>query len=534
MSKTFTTAELDAMDGPRRLSGAELDALEQGDKTPLATRQAIAAQGRMSAPARFAMGVARPVLETAYGMKQLAGGELTPEQRHQLAVLRGNKGAAGTAGRVAGEIATFALPAGAGGKAVARFGPLLPRAVQRLAPAAVDVATTAGVEALKSPTADATRGEQALTGALGAGAGRAVGAMAAPFVRGVRPTPQAQALMDRGIPLTPGMVRNGGLQALENRLASIPGFAGAISNRQREAVNAWNRDLLQRVTPDATISAAGHEGFKDASAAFTEAYDKLWQRELPLDLSVLDGFWKNTVQRADVSLDPTSAATFGETLGRLMRGTLTPAAYAADDAILVSGPAISQVDDLLRKEAQNAGRRGEGQLAEQFGIARRQLKDLLPKDFVNEWNRIDGLYKEFTILRRAAGYKGAAAQEGIFTPDQLLSAAIAADKSAGKGATAKGLAALQSEATQARRVMGSNLPAERLGTAEKLSLPILGAAALLDPVTTTAVYGAGRAAYSPWMRDLLSGKYRTEADFLAEALRRRGVTTGTVGAALEE
>lgn len=531
MSKTFTTAELDAMEGPRRLSGGELDALEQEDKTPVATRHAIAAQARMSPVERFAMGVARPVLETAYGVQELVGRELSPEQRHQLAVLRGNKGAAGTTGRVAGEIATFALPAGAGGKAVTRLGPLLPRAMQRLAPTVADMTATAGMEALKAPTDERGRGQAAVEGALGAGVGRAAGAALAPLARGVRPTPQAQELMSRGIPLTPGMARNGALQSLEDRLASIPGFAGAIRNRQREAVNAWNKGLLQRVTPDGEITVAGHQGFREANKALSDAYEKLWDRDVELSLPVLGGFWQHTSQRARQTLAPESHAAFADTLRRMMNDNL---AEATADGATVLGPAVSRVDDLLRREAQNAGRRGEGALAEFYGDARRQLKDLLPQDLRQQWSHLDGLYKEFSILRRAAGYKGAAAQEGVFTPDQLLSAAIAADKSAGKGATAKGLASLQSEATQARNVMGSNLPTEQLGTAEKLTLPLLGAAAVLDPVTTGAVYGAGRVAYSPMVRNLLGGKYRVEAEAIADALRRRGVTSGTVGAAVEE
>ena len=498
----------------------------QRNRTQQAARDTFA---DMSTGDRLAVGFARPFVELGLGVKDLTTG-LTDEDRANLERLQQVSGGAGTVGRVAGEIATFAAPGGAVSKGAAKVAPLLPRALARLAPVAADMASAAGVEALKAPTADTSRGERAVGGVVGAGVGHAVGAVAAPLVRGLDPTAAGQAMIDRGIPLTPGMAKGGWMQALEERLASIPGFSGAIRNRQRETIQAWNRDLLQRATPDAEISAAGHQGFREATAAFKAAYEKLWARDLDLNVPVLSSFWQSTVERARQNLAPESADSVANTLRRLMGNKLSA---ATNDGSTVLGPTVSQVDDILRGEAMQAARRGDGAVAGYYKDARAQLKGLLPDDFRKEWESLDGLYSQFATMRRAAGYKGAATQEGVFTPNQLLSASVAADKSVGKGGVARGTAPLQQEATQALRVMGNNLPGQALGTAEKLTLPLVGAAAPMDPTTTAAVYGAGRAAYSPWMRDWMTSPH-TVTRAMIEALRKRGVTAGTVGAAVED
>jgi hypothetical protein len=386
----------------------------------------------------------------------------------------------------------------------------------------VNAAAVGGMEALRSPEPGTSRAENAAEGAAWAAAGGALIPAAIRALRGAKPTRQAQELVDRGIRLTPGMASNGWRQELEQRLALIPGLAGAIRNRQREALTDWNKDLLGRTAPSGAVSAAGHQGFREVQAAFKDAYENLWKRDLPLNVPVLGGFWQHTIERARQNLSPEAATTFADTLRRLMSQNIDNAA-ATTDGVTVAGRAISHVDDLLRNEAVQAGRRGEGALAGFYKEARAQLKGLLPNEFTREWQHLDDLYSQFATLRRSAGYKGAAAQEGIFTPSQLLSASIAKDKSAGKGAVAKGEAILQKEATAALKVLGDDLPGQAKGTAEKLALPALGVAAYANPGATLLGYGAGRAAFSPFARDLLSFDQKAQQEALIQALRASGV-----------
>lgn len=464
----------------------------------------------MSTGERLAVGFARPFVELGLGAKDLAGkvgigSGLNDEDRANLERLQEVSGGAGTAGRIVGEVASFALPGGAATKLAskaARF----PRA----AALAADMVTSAGVEALKAPTEGESRLGRAVEGAVGAGVGRAIGAGARAALTGARPaSTQAAALAAQGVPLTPGMARGGMLQKLEERIADVPFSGKQLQQRQADAIRAWNRNVLNRTVPEGEVTTAGHEGFTQAREAFRSAYDKLWNQDIPVDVAAVGKSWDTAL----ASAPPDVAAAAGGKLRELMQGTLD--GNLTDTG--VAGSAISRIDDELRKLSTLAARRGEADLAAVYARARDSMRSALPEKVSTELSRIDGKYREFAVARRAGGYKTTAENGGVFTPSQLLQASVAADRSKGKAAVAEGRAVLQKDATDALSVLGKRPARENELVSLALILPTLPAKALYS----APVQKLQRGAAPRW-------------DRIARLLRERGVTAGTLGAATEE
>lgn len=432
---------------------------------------------------RLRLGYTRPFVEVGLGIKDFAGkvgigSGLSFEDEAKLAQLEQVHGGAGTAARVGGELVTFAAPGGASQKMTTNA----PRAIKALA----DIGTSAGVEALKAPTDTQSRADRALSGAFGAAAGHTLLPLTGRLLRnvtgGVRATPEAQAMLDAGIPLTPGMARGGTLQQIEQHLANLPIVGPAVRARQQDALNAWNKNLLNEVTPGASVTEVGQAGMRQLTQKFSDAYEALWNRTI-----------------------------------KFKNGLTAP------------GKRVEALDDQLRKDAQAAFRRGDNEAAERFASNRQQLRALLPDDVAAELTRLDNLYVNFATLRRASSYVGAAKQGGVFTPGQVLQAAVAR-----RGAqAAQGRAPLQPQAQRALDILTPPRP-RAPGMLEKA---VVGTASLPVTVPARLAYGepmnrwlTGQTTIQQYADELLG---REPVQYTIDALRRTS-RPAYVGAALEE
>lgn len=494
----------------------ELNRLVKLDQTRQIARDVYA---EMTPFERFGVGLARPFVETGKGIKSLFT-KLSPEEQTNLERLQEVSGGAGTAGRVLGEVALFAAPGGA----ATRAGRLLPRALGRTATVAGDVATVAGMEALKAPTEGRTRSDAAREAGTAALLGAGAGGVLRRTLTGVRATPKAAPMLAAGVPLTPGMAAGGAAQRVEQALAHVPVISGPLRQKQRAAVAAWNRSLLDDVIPDGKVSAAGSKGFTEITKRFDDAYDALWSKPVKINAAARS----KMVQQLETAVRalPRESQRSVRTLAK----TVLPSLYG--DAP-IAGRVISQVDDRLREAARTASRKGNFDESRALNQLRDNLRAALPKDVAAELARLDGKFRKFATLRKAASYKAAAEHGGVFTPSQLMSAATTG-KGVGKSAVAQGRATFQQEALDALDVLG-DIPAKP-GIAEKLTAPIIAGGALMNLPATLAGYAGVRAAFSePVRRAALGGTRAQEAALrLAEYLRRHGATAARTGAALEE
>lgn len=473
-------------------------------------------------------GLGRPWYELAAGVKTLTGGELSPEEQERLAMFQsaGNDllSIPGLA-RIAGEIPQYAGASG-GARAAGRA---LPRAMSRRAatrapgaigPAGVarEAAAAASVGAVRQPAQGQTRAGNAALDAAGAVGGEVVGKA----LRGITPTPDARALMDQGIPLTPGQISSGRVLPTAERLVGGLPLARRMLERQRqETLDAFNRNILRQAQPPgagALRAGTPQESIQQIGQAFSRAYEDLFSGTLALRRSPASA-WQAI---HDVVVDGQSALP-GRVAAKFSRNLAEVQQLLKMQDGKVSGRAFQQADDLLREYASKAAKKGSGIEAKAYDAARRALLDTLPEDRAARLRELDAAYARFKTVERAAGYTGPARQEGRFTPQQLGRAAAR-----NKYLAARGQAAFQPEAAQVQRVfdqVGSADAFERLGT-----LGAVGAAAYADPVLAA---GAGSFAAGLLTRPgqaLLAPRER--AALLADTLRRMGASPGAIGASI--
>ena len=272
MTKTLTTAQLDAMEG-----GAP------PTDQPLTFDQAAErAFADMPWYQQAVVGAGKSANEVSLGLKSIYR-QLTPQEQSELAAGKAVRGW-GTAGEIAGDIAMMAVPGGA----VSKVGKGLQKALAakrattlaKLAPTAAEVGAGVGIEAAKAP-GEMSRAERAAWAAGGGAAGAGVGKVLKRAASGVRPTPAAQQMLDQGVPLTPGMTAGHGTmtQWIERQMRNLPVIGGRSAKLQLNALEQWNKNVLNDVTEGiADITKAGRVGFDQAQAGFDRAYRSLWGR----------------------------------------------------------------------------------------------------------------------------------------------------------------------------------------------------------------------------------------------------------------
>jgi hypothetical protein len=468
---------------------------------------------------KFGVGLARPIIRTALGIKQLSGpsvdlnvdeqggligtdsgqpGGLSDQDKAVLQHLSQVKGPAATTGDILGNVAMLAAPGGA----VTQFGSVLPKtmAMRGLMMTGADAAANAGTAALAVPEEGQTRGSDAANAALGSVAGSAVGrvlgGIARPAINSI-----AEKFSNAGIPLTPGQAIGGAGQWIENQAARIPLLGSMIRSRQKDAVSAWNLKLLadtaNSVDTGGTgdlVNAAGPKGFAQAKKIFSDAYDFHWDRPLAIDTQSLGNSWGQLAQDAQSSLAPEAGAL----VQRKLANTLDEIGSITNPSGAVNGSQLQEIDKGLSQSAGDAARAGQGDVAKIFGQAKRTLRDEYPQNFRDSLDALDTKYADFARLRRAGSYVSGPAAGQPFTPSQLLTASTGLDRSAGKQATAQGTAIMQPQAVEALSVFPKGSTGAAPGSLESAlnlggGLGAFGTLAhfAVHPVTAPVVAGIG-------------------------------------------
>ena len=221
----------------------------------------------------FAQGIMATPGRVLKSLAQMAGMKKSPEFLDMASDTP--KTGAGTAGAIVGDIgAAAALPFGAVSKV-----PALARAMQArgFLPAlarAADAATTQGaIGAALSPDNQA---EGAAWGAgggvVGQGLGRVLGGI-------VRPTNEAQVLLDKGVALTPGQAAGKGsiLNNLEQKATSIPLAGHLIESARNRGLNEANlaavRSVADLVDKQVKLGHPPSEAIAQTRDAISKYYD---------------------------------------------------------------------------------------------------------------------------------------------------------------------------------------------------------------------------------------------------------------------
>jgi len=554
-----------------------------------ATPEAINPAEGMSALERGLVGAGGAVRKAYLGVRSLVPGlGLTPQEQEELKWFEGQKdnlGTAGTVGGVLSDVAMMAVPGGAAQRAIrgastaAQSVPLLGRALAATRTGIGSAAAAGG--ALSAATAPEDRGEAALGGAIGAGAGEAAGRVLTKALGGVvsnKVTPQARELMDQGasVPMWKAVDQTDRAGRVIRNLAErgrvLPVAGDLIKTQERAGIESWNKILMREATPPTPtldeaggvlrwnvkpVESVGTKGMNELAEKFDSAYGALYgnrgvpvddqfkqslagivadtQKYMPSAADDVGGAAKRVLDTLAGPTAPNVQKTGGSTVGRgkvSSRITTPVSTTETPGREVISHDALKQAIKDLDKSVQGAWQKGDAEKAEALDSMRQALLDMrargLPPEVASEAQAINQAYAKFKTLERAAGTLGAQKAGGVVTPAQQLNAIRARDRTPDKSAFARGNAPGQRQALTANDVYGSTLPEVGPGTAEKLlpfvglGLPMMGmdmgATALLGTQTGQRFLMGGLPGQQPIRR--LGNEY------LIPALRAYGTAMG--------
>jgi hypothetical protein len=382
------------------------------------------------------------------------------------------------------------------------------------------------------------------------GTNAAVGGLATPIVSGLGnmlsgvTDPIRQRLADAGITMTPGQILGGGWQTLENKMTSLPLIGDLIKGAQQRGVQSFNKAAYDQVLAplgQKYSGPVGQEGIDAVRRTIGDAYDNALSNmnfratdpQFQADIGNLAGLAQG--------LPPAQQQTFKNVLQTQVFGKLSPQGW-------MDGPTLKGVQSELSRIVR--GYSGDPsfdnrQLGAAVGEIKNAIDASLPRynapDAVQGLSNANSAWANFVRLRGAAGSQGAMNNGGIFSPAQFQSAVRAADKSAGKGASATGNALMQDFSQDAMGVLGKGYPdsgtAGRLGTAGALGAIFSHPGMLLSPWTYAA--GAPALAYTPLGQRAVQGLLMSRpaaAQAVGNAITNRlaPLAPGLLGAAFQQ
>ena len=336
-------------------------------------------------------------------------------------------------------------------------------------------------------------GTGAAAGAAGAPIGSALARSMAPEV-----TPAARTLISEGVELTGPQARGGFAKKVEDILANSPVGGPIQAARQRgndDFVRAAGQRALGHIGE--TIDPAANTGH----AVVADVADKLGAR------------YRNIHANTSLTMDPQLQSDL-MAVGQQHR-TLGPARLQQLQAYIdqnieeplvnhggtMPGAAVHGGASNLQREAanlatdQDAFNRNLGTAIGDVHDAMNAALERQNPGFRDQLQAANRGYTDFVRIRQAASSTAAQPYEGTFLPSQLSTATRSLDRSAGKGASARGTAPMQDLAEAARSVMPNKIPDS--GTAQRMAgLAMLGGHIAISP-QTAALHAILPLLYSP-------------------------------------
>lgn len=345
----------------------------------------------------------------------------------------------------------------------------------------------------------AEKGKQAGIGAVGGGIAQkaisGVGRVLSPQL-----SPEVRSLYEAGVELTPGQILGGGAKKLEEGLKSIPIAGDVVAGAEKRAIESFNRSVINEalspIGKQVPKNLVGRDVIQFADDAIGKSYNKYLTKidlnadnELLQDLATITtrAFQELPQQRVD-QLN----SIIGSTILDRMKGQIKGTAWKSIDSDL--GRLASNY-----LNSQSGDERLLGDAIKETQLSVRKLLERANPKFAEEIGKTNKAFADFLRVQKAAS--GIGAQEGVFSPSQLLSATRALDESLRKGKFAKGEARMQKTAEAAKKVMGANLPDSGTAYRGLTGAGVLGGA-YLEPTTLLAPLGVS-AAYSKPAQDLL-------------------------------
>ena len=383
-----------------------------------------------------------------------------------------------------------------------------------------------------TPITDTSGGDFAEKKLTQAGVGAAAGAAGSTLAPGLRQaiapglSPEVERTL-ANVEMTPGQRAGGLLKKLEDALATTsPSIQGA---RQR-ALESFNREAGDRALAPIGKSVPRHLDTGHAIAADVES-------KLGNEYSRIHS---NTSLTMDNNLR-NDLLTIGQQYKTLGPERLTQLQLFIDQNIeeplrdhggTLPGQVVHNGTANLRRMANILGTDRDG-FTRELGNALDDVHDAVNAalerqnpGFAKDLQRANLGWANYVRFRQAAASSPAQAYQGTFMPSQLGAATRALDRSAGKGASAKGTALMQDLAEAGRSALPSKMPSS--GTAERLAmLGMFGGHLAISP-QTAVIHALLPALYSRPGVNLANAALAARLPSGANALAARAAATGAL------
>lgn len=337
-----------------------------------------------------------------------------------------------------------------------------------------------GLSESKSPDLAGTAYDAGIGALKGAAIGAAVPLVIGGGARMLNPQTDAnvQKLMDLGVKPTPGQVVGGMVGRAEEGLQSVPVVGDFIRNGRAGAIHQLNRGVIdsevlapigEKLVPHTPL---GRDAIKEAAIKVGDAYDRLVPQltgkldpQFTADLTSLRSLAQN--------MHPDRATQFENILQDQVLRKISPNGTMTGQSFKEAEGELGKLASSYRNSSSGDERALGSALQETQATLRNWLQRSNPQK-ATELAAVNTAYGNLLRVQGASGRIGA--EEGVFSPAQLLASVRSLDNSLRKGAFARGDAKMQDIADAAKTVLGNHVPDS--GTPYRYLLGALGASAL--------------------------------------------------------
>ena len=467
----------------------------------------------------LAAGAGKAVADAGRGLGQIAG--LVSQKDIDEAKLRDAplmKTGAGIAGNIGGNVAMLAPTA--------------------LIPGANTVAGAGIIGGVQGVLLNGGNLEERLKeGALGA-AGGAVGAGVANALgkTSFGPSDAVKTLRAAGIGITPGQNLGRMASNIEEKLTSLPFTGAVIQNARDRGVKDLNEAALARASLNGrgvlpSVNAGGEiggEGLSNLRQGFQRGYDNVAQSSnaVPVLDPAFVGAMTNIRGNAQ-GLPADLAREFDRVLGREIDGRVAGGA--------LDGQALKDAVSAIRERGTQFKASGDQFQRDLGGNLSNTASELMalagrvnPQNAA-ELRALDNAYANFKIAQRASSSTGA--ENGVFSPSQLLAAVKAKDRTLDKRAFSEGDARLQDLAAKAKEVLAPKVGDS--GTAGRWSMQNIPSLAVgaAGAIPAAVIYSRAGQAATNW---LVNNGIKATPEAIRNLIAKNPAIAGTTGMALAD
>jgi hypothetical protein len=273
-----------------------------------------------------------------------------------------------------------------------------------------------------------------LGGALG-GVLPAAGAVAGKVAHGIKRTPEAQLLLDKGVDLTPGQMNPSGiLNQMEESWQSVPGVGAVIRGARDNAQNSFQRVAAETAAAPGARIAAGEADDMLAAAyrSFEPLYDQAKGFPVPPQVTAQLGpaFDAVTATTAVPASATASASGF-------LKNQLTRAVSSSDDLLDMRSAIRTRARNLRNSPGSNPDHIDAADLLEAAEAElTKAIEAVVPPDGLQALRTADSRYGIYKTLEDAVARSKDT--PGGFTAAKLSEAVASGNRGLGKGSYARG------------------------------------------------------------------------------------------------